>query len=126
MYFRLLPTLCGTMLVLMANQGVKAQQAASVSGTYCGTWASGNSWRMTLRQNGTNVSASLTGRRPDGRPFSGSGGGTMSGSQLAMTITFVSQGQTSSPGTFSGTVSGNTISAAFRFRSGDSAHFTRC
>ena len=57
-----------TLLTLVATD---AQNAASVSGNYCGTWASGNSWQMTLQQNGTSVSASVTGRRPDGGTNSG-------------------------------------------------------
>ena len=127
MSFRLASIVGGTVLALIAND-VMAQKAASVSGTYCGTWASGNSWRMTLQQEGTNVNASVTGRRPDGNPTAGSGSGTMSGSQIAMTVTF-SRGAT---GTFSGRFSGGSISAAFARtdsgRSGgkDSARFTRC
>jgi hypothetical protein len=122
MSVRLASVVCGIMLALMANDTVSAQQAASVSGTYCATWRSGNYWRMTLRQNGTNVSASVTGRRPDGVPTSGTGSGSISGSQISIGVTF-SRGAT---GTFSGTFSGRSISASFSRGSGDSAHFVRC
>ena len=50
-----------TLLALVATDAA-AQSGASVSGSYCGTWASGNSWQMSLQQNGTSVSASVTGR----------------------------------------------------------------
>ena len=122
MSVRLLYVVCGVMLALIANDTVSAQQAASVSGTYCGTWRSGNYWRMTLRQNGTNVSASISGRTPDGRPTSGTGSGSISGSQIAVGVTF-SRGAT---GTFSGTFSGRGISASFSRGRGDSANFVRC
>src|SRR3954471_22167529 len=115
------------LLALFANLAV-AQNAASVSGNYCGTWASGNSWQMSLQQNGTSVSASVTGRRPDGGPSSGSASGTLSGSPIVLNFAF-SRGAT---GTFSGRLSGGGISAAFvRTEAGapkrrDSARFTRC
>src|SRR5215469_4973009 len=102
--------LCGIIFVLLINDIVAAQGAASVSGTYCGTWASRNVWRMTLRQDGTTISASLTGHRPDGVPTSATGSGRISGSQISMTVTF-SRGTV---GTFSGTFSGGSISARFR------------
>ena len=116
-----------TLLALVATDAV-AQNAASVSGSYCGTWASGNSWQMSLQQNGTSVSASVTGRRPDGGPSSGSASGTLSGSQIVLNFAF-SRGAT---GTFSGRVGGGGISAAFvRTEPGapkrrDSARFNRC
>jgi hypothetical protein len=115
------------LLALVATDAI-AQSAASVSGNYCGTWASGNSWQLSLQQNGTNVSASMTGRRPDGGPSSGSASGTLSGSQIVMNFAFT-RGAT---GTFSGRLSGGGISAAFvRTEAGapkrkDSARFTRC
>src|SRR5438105_12051018 len=95
-YARLRPyillILCVLMLELTAND-VSAQQQASVSGTYCGTWASGNYWRITLRQKGADISASLTGRRPDGKPFTGAGNGAVSGSQISVPVTFFVGGQ---------------------------------
>jgi hypothetical protein len=97
-----------TLFALVATDAV-AQNAASVSGSYCGTWASGNSWQMTLQQNGTSVSASVTGRRPDGGPSSGSASGKLSGSQIVLNFAF-SRG---AAGTFSGRVGGGGISAAF-------------
>jgi hypothetical protein len=117
--------LCVPMLALMAND-VRAQQPASASGTYCGKWASGNYWRITLRQKGTDISASLTGHRPDGRPFTGTGNGTISGSQISIPVTFFREGQSVASGSFSGTFSGRSISAAFSRGSGDSANFIRC
>ena len=87
-----------------------------------------NSWQMSLQQNGTSVSASVTGRRPDGGPSSGSASGTLSGSQIVLNFAF-SRGAT---GTFSGRVGGGGISAAFvRTEPGapkrrDSARFSRC
>ncbi len=113
------------MLELTAND-VGAQQQASVSGAYCGTWASGNYWRMTLRQKGTDISASLTGRTPDGRPFTGAGNGAVSGSQISVLVTFFVGGQSGASGTFSGTLSGRSISATFSRGRGDSASFIRC
>src|SRR2546428_12582006 len=97
-----------TLLALVANDAV-AQNAASVSGSYCGTWASGNSWQMSLQQNGTSVSASVTGRRPDGGPSSGSASGTLSGSQIVLNFAF-SRGAT---GTFSGRAARGGISPPF-------------
>ena len=123
-----LRVIAGATLLALVAMDAAAQSGASVSGSYCGTWASGNSWQMTLQQNGTNVSASVTGRRPDGGPSSGSASGTLSGSQLVLNFAF-SRGAT---GTFSGRLSGGGISAAFvRTEAGapkrkDSARFTRC
>jgi hypothetical protein len=128
-YARLRPyillILCALMFELTAND-VRAQQQASVSGTYCGTWASGNYWRMTLRQKGSDISASLTGRTPDGRPFTGAGNGAVSGSQISVPVTFIVGGQSGASGTFSGTLSGRSISATFSRGRGDSANFIRC
>jgi len=127
MSVRLASMLVGATIALLAND-VVAQKAAPLSGTYCGTWASGNSWRMTLQQEAGNVSASITGRRPDGNPTSASGSGTISGSQLAMNISFSRM----ATGTFSGRISGTGISAEFARtdtaggRRRDSASFTRC
>ena len=45
----------GAALLAFVATDVAAQGAASVSGTYCGTWASGNSWQMSLQQSGTSV-----------------------------------------------------------------------
>jgi len=118
----------GVTLFALVTTDAVAQNAASVSGSYCGTWASGNSWQMTLPQNGTSVSASMTGRRPDGGPSSGSASGTMSGSQIALNFAF-SRGAT---GTFTGRLGGGGIPAAFvRTEPGapkrrDSARFKRC
>src|SRR6201981_2177799 len=116
-YARLRPyvllILCVLMLELTANDNVRAQQHASVSGTYCGTWASGNYWRMTLRQEGTDISASLTGRTPDEKPFTGAGNGAVSGPQISVPVTFFVGGQSGGSGTFSGTLSGRSISATF-------------
>jgi hypothetical protein len=117
--------LCVPMLALMAND-VRAQQPASVSGTYCGKWASGNYWRITLRQKGADIGASLTGRRPDGRPFTGIGNGTISGSQISIPVTVFREGQSVASGSFSGTFSARSISATFSRGSGDSANFIRC
>ena len=128
-YARLRPyillILCALMFELTAND-VRAQQQASVSGTYCGTWASGNYWRMTLRQKGSDISASLTGRTPDGRPFTGAGNGAVSGPQISVPVTFILGGQSGASGTFSGTLSGRSISATFSRGRGDSANFIRC
>ena len=127
MSLRLASMIGGATIALLAND-VMAQRAAPLSGTYCGTWASGNSWRMSLQQEAGNVSASIMGRRPDGNPTSGSGSGAISGSQLAMNITF-SRGAT---GTFAGRISGTGISAEFARTDSagasrrDSARFTRC
>ena len=116
-----------TLLALAATEAV-AQNAASVSGTYCGTWASGNSWQMSLQQSGSSVTASMTGRRPDGGPSAGSASGTISGSQIVMNFAFT-RGAT---GTFTGKLSGGGISAAFtRTEPGapkrrDSARFSKC
>ena len=129
-YARLRPyillILCVLMLELTANDNVRAQQHASVSGTYCGTWASGNYWRMTLRQAGTDISASLTGRTPDEKPFTGAGNGAVSGPQISVPVTFFVGGQFGGSGTFSGTLSGRSISATFSRPRGDSANFIRC
>jgi hypothetical protein len=128
-YARLRPyillILCALMFELTAND-VRAQQQASVSGTYCGTWASGNYWRMTLRQKGSDIGASLTGRTPDGRPFTGAGNGAVSGPQISVPVTFILGGQSGASGTFSGTLSGRSISATFSRGRGDSANFIRC
>jgi len=124
----LLRVLAGAALLALVATGVAAQGAASISGSYCGTWASGNSWQMALQQSGTSVSASITGRRPDGGPISGSASGTMSGAQIVLNVAF-SRGAT---GTFSGKAGGGSISAAFvRTEPGapkrrDSARFARC
>jgi len=40
-------------LLALATTDAVAQNAASVSGSYCGTWASGNSWQMSLQQSGS-------------------------------------------------------------------------
>jgi hypothetical protein len=123
-----LRVLAGAALLALIATDTVAQNAASVSGSYCGTWASGNSWQMSLQQSGTSVSASVTGRRPDGGPSSGSANGALSGSQIVLNFAF-SRGAT---GTFSGKVGGGGISAAFvRTEPGaakrrDSARFSRC
>ena len=123
-----LRVLVGATLLALVTTNAVAQNAASVSGSYCGTWASGNSWQMSLQQSGTSVSASVTGRRPDGGPSSGSANGTLSGSQIVLNFAFA-RGAT---GTFSGKVGGGSISAAFvRAEPGapkrrDSARFSRC
>ena len=123
-----LRVLVGATLLALVTTNAVAQNAASVSGSYCGTWASGNSWQMSLQQSGTSVSASVTGRRPDGGPSSGSANGTISGSQIVLNFAFA-RGAT---GTFSGKVGGGGISAAFmRTEPGapkcrDSARFSRC
>lgn len=123
-----LRVLVGATLLALVTTNAVAQNAASVSGSYCGTWASGNSWQMSLQQSGTSVSASVTGRRPDGGPSSGSANGTISGSQIVLNFSFA-RGAT---GTFSGKVGGGGISAAFmRTEPGapkrrDSARFSRC
>jgi hypothetical protein len=113
--------LCLPILGSMTN-GAKAQQQASVSGTYCGTWASGNYWRMTLRQKGADVSLSLTGHTRDGRPFTGAGTGTASGRDVSAPVKF----SNGASGIFTGTLSGRNISAAFSRGTGDSASFVRC
>ena len=123
-----LRVLVGAALLALVTTDAVAQNAASVSGSYCGTWASGNSWQMSLQQSGTSVSASVIGRRPDGGPSSGSASGTLSGSLIVMNFAFA-RGAT---GTFSGKVGGGGISAAFvRTEAGapkrrDSARFSRC
>jgi hypothetical protein len=123
-----LRAIAGAALLALAATGAAAQSAASVSGTYCGTWASGNSWQMSLQQSGTSVNASMTGRRPDGGPSAGSASGTISGSQIVMNFAFT-RGAT---GTFTGKVGGGAISASFvRTEPGapkrrDSARFAKC
>lgn len=117
----------GAALLALVATDADAQNAPSVAGTYCGTWASGFVWQMSLQQNGSNVSASINGKTKDGATFSGSGSGTLTGSQITMNATF-SRGA----GTFSGKVSGGAIAAAFSRtdpdapKRRDSARFTRC
>lgn len=117
----------GAALLALMSTDTCAQDAASVSGTYCGTWASGFVWQMSLQQSGSNVNASINGRTKDGAAFSGSASGTLAGSQITMSATF-SRGA----GTLSGRVGGGAIAASFvRVDAGgarrpDSARFRRC
>ena len=109
-------------MLFLASAPVSAQTVPSVAGTYRATWASGNSWRMTLRQSGSNVSATFAGKARDGSATAGTGSGSINNGQINMRFKFSRGGE----GVFAGLPTANGISASFRFRANDSASFTRC
>src|SRR6266516_2680372 len=52
---RLPSIVCGVLFAIIAAEYVSAQQTSSVSGTYCGTWASRNSWPPRARSRRTSA-----------------------------------------------------------------------